>query len=1121
MGFPTKGRFSMLANFRVREVRGSRPTLTVICGWSSLGIDRGCVRSHRAEQFGASTRLILASGAPRDTAGAAGATRAAGAVGAAGTPDHIDGRVDSLGESKRSGDALSVEDPTRSLTSTADSTTASSGASILVQGLEGRSWAEKAQHARKLLAGLLALSRPHNFLPSVLLVLLGAFLGASSAGSGTAAMTAATANISATAAAAAKTAAATAATAATATAAASLPALPVWLSPRVLLVAALSGSIALASMVVNDVFDWQIGSDRVNSPAKPLVSGAVHPYDAELAAGCLYSLIVLAACQLEPLPLRMLVAGAAVGTYLYTPFLKRITLVKNVSVAAIIASSLLAGALAAGASFSALYRASGAFLFLFHALLYREVLMDVADVTGDASAGVPTLAVRLGKQRAVMVACGMLVLAHAAGSVPCLVVPTGPKSHRRSLALSASLDLLESAIRVRAGPLNPTGGRLKRADQCRPHQSTPLPALPPSRPCSPSPAANDVIRGASGQDVSATSPPAVATAIAVGSTFAFNFTAARCTNLPTTASSATVQWTSAAAATANVPACENVTFLTGPDCTGVVASSVAKPSSPTTYTSRAILPYPYPLSALCFIAGDAAWWPTEVAARVVVATAVAVGAYKVAFDPSSRCATVPAGTAPAGVSTPVGVQWGSSSSLAGGGASARCNVVSFFPGASCDGAVMQHLYSFSSSNPTSITPSTYSPLTTVRCKFSSNTACKYATCPANSVCAETNDNRGATCRCQEGFIGVNGTCQDKCNLDCMANSRCVRDASGAPDCVCNKGFQYSPDSNTCVDKCDSVNCGPNGKCIKDADGNPTCACNAGFQMPPDNLTCVDKCELVTCAANSRCSKDASGNTTCDCVTGFERLPGNDTCVDKCASVNCQPNSTCKKDANGIPACSCNTGFTLSSDKLTCIDNCFGRTCGLNGKCVKKENGDPTCACNTGYQMDTDRFLCITTQCYALGCGLDGECVNDINGRLSCRWNSPCGSCPTGAVCKTIQVTTQVTATVPYCQCRSGYGMTSTGCIYGAPDQVIPYSITLFKDRTAAGNASKPYTFRLKYGCTQFPEGLAGNFKTWYEVDYINNALGCRVWRYYTTDNCTSSPARSGTIYATTMYANAY
>ncbi|GJP55610.1 hypothetical protein CLOM_g14560 [Closterium sp. NIES-68] len=328
--------------------------------------------------------------------------------------------------SRNDADAAATADAASEAPESVHASAGASSSSILVGGLGGRTWEEKAQHARTLLAGLLALSRPHNFLPSVLLVVLGAFLASSSAGM-IPDITTATATAAAATSAATTAAAATAAAAAATPALPALPALPPWLSPRVLLVAALSGSIALASMIANDVFDWQIGSDRVNSPSKPLVSGAVHPHDAELAAGCLYSLIVLAACQLEPAPLRMLVAGAAVATYVYTPFLKRITLVKNVVVAGIIASSLLAGALAAGASRPALYRTSGAFLFLFQALVYREVLMDVADVTGDASAGVPTLAVRLGKQRAVLVACGMLVMAHAAGAFlarhsPALVV---------------------------------------------------------------------------------------------------------------------------------------------------------------------------------------------------------------------------------------------------------------------------------------------------------------------------------------------------------------------------------------------------------------------------------------------------------------------------------------------------------------------------------------------------------------------------------------------------------------------------------------------------------------------------------------------------------------------------
>lgn len=51
----------------------------------------------------------------------------------------------------------------------------------------------------------------------------------------------------------------------------------------------------------------------------------------------------------EPLPLRMTVAVSAGLTLLYTPLLKKVPLVKNATVAATIALSPLAGALAAGA----------------------------------------------------------------------------------------------------------------------------------------------------------------------------------------------------------------------------------------------------------------------------------------------------------------------------------------------------------------------------------------------------------------------------------------------------------------------------------------------------------------------------------------------------------------------------------------------------------------------------------------------------------------------------------------------------------------------------------------------------------------------------------------------------
>lgn len=54
-------------------------------------------------------------------------------------------------------------------------------------------------------------------------------------------------------------------------------------------------------------------------------------------------------CAQEPPLLRFIIAFSAGATLLYTPFLKRMTAVKNIAVAAVIALSPVAGALAAGA----------------------------------------------------------------------------------------------------------------------------------------------------------------------------------------------------------------------------------------------------------------------------------------------------------------------------------------------------------------------------------------------------------------------------------------------------------------------------------------------------------------------------------------------------------------------------------------------------------------------------------------------------------------------------------------------------------------------------------------------------------------------------------------------------
>ncbi|CAI5514435.1 unnamed protein product, partial [Closterium sp. Naga37s-1] len=68
-------------------------------------------------------------------------------------------------------------------------------------------------------------------------------------------------------------------------------------------------------------------------------------------------------------------------------------------------------------------------------------------------------------------------------------------------------------------------------------------------------------------------------------------------------------------------------------------------------------------------------------------------------------------------------------------------------------------------------------------------------------------------------------------------------------------------------------------------------------------------------------------------------------------------------------------------------------------------------------------------CTALGCEpAGGKCEVDGNGERYCKWDSLCGTCPTGAFCKTVPSEYNSAAQVPYCTCPQGYGLTATKCV---------------------------------------------------------------------------------------------
>lgn len=264
--------------------------------------------------------------------------------------------------------------------------------------------------------GYWRLTRIHNLIPSALLVMLGAWVGSGHSFS-------------------------------------ALSSAAVWLT------ALSSGAVAVASVVINDYFDFAAGTDAPSSD-KPLPSGAVTPDVALLLSGGLYFAVLFAACCIDHRPLRFVLAFSAAATLLYTPLFKRLTAVKNATVAAVIALAPVAGALAAGAGPEGLQLLAAPTVFAFCGIMYREMLMDLNDKEGDAASGVVTLPVLLGRRGALLAAAAVLLLG-AGGAVAALLVcepavgwaaaawgPGPALLLRLAAVVYASAKLLRSAGRV-------------------------------------------------------------------------------------------------------------------------------------------------------------------------------------------------------------------------------------------------------------------------------------------------------------------------------------------------------------------------------------------------------------------------------------------------------------------------------------------------------------------------------------------------------------------------------------------------------------------------------------------------------------------------------------------------
>jgi 4-hydroxybenzoate polyprenyltransferase len=153
------------------------------------------------------------------------------------------------------------------------------------------------------------------------------------------------------------------------------------------------------SMVVNDLFDLDV--DRINNPERPLVTGQITRREAiVLSIFTVFATEFLNALFM-PISIKPLARLALFIVTIYTPILKRICVIKNLTCAGLVSfalyySGLAVNPLIVNVEHSLLLNIAAQFIFW--GSYQNEILLDMLDKDGDARAGIATLPVLFGNE---------------------------------------------------------------------------------------------------------------------------------------------------------------------------------------------------------------------------------------------------------------------------------------------------------------------------------------------------------------------------------------------------------------------------------------------------------------------------------------------------------------------------------------------------------------------------------------------------------------------------------------------------------------------------------------------------------------------------------------------------
>ncbi len=174
--------------------------------------------------------------------------------------------------------------------------------------------------------------------------------------------------------------------------------------------------ISATALILNDYFDLE--TDRVNAPHRPLPSGMATPRDVVWLSIAVAAVGLLAAWLISLSALAVGLLLWVVG-FLYNWRLKRSGIWGNLMVGFSVGMTFIYGGIAVGRPWNGIAWFFGVIAFLID--LGEEIAGDAMDLEGDRLAGSRSLALRLGREAALRISAGIFLLVILISSLPFLL----------------------------------------------------------------------------------------------------------------------------------------------------------------------------------------------------------------------------------------------------------------------------------------------------------------------------------------------------------------------------------------------------------------------------------------------------------------------------------------------------------------------------------------------------------------------------------------------------------------------------------------------------------------------------------------------------------------------------